>query len=305
MPDTLRFGINILQNIPYKELVQRWQQVEALGYDSLWLADHFATQFAPDGIWFDGWTLLGAMAQQTESIRIGPAVTSPTLHNPAMLAKRALTVDHISGGRLELGIGAGGVGSAWEEEMIGVPTWSLSQRVERFQEFIEIVDQMLRNPKTSFQGRYYNTNEVLMTPSPVQQPRPPLTIAAHGPKSLKIAAQYADTWNSYGKPRVTEEENWKAAREQSERLNQYCTEIGRDPSEIRRSFYPFVSGHRFAASTAAFLDFVGKYQEIGFTEFILTWLPEQARSMVGEGAITDYQTLERIAGEAIPRLMAD
>lgn len=301
----LRFGINILQNLPYAELVKRWQQVEALGYDSLWLADHYYMRFSPDGIWFDGWTLLAAMAEITNDIRIGTAVTSPTLHNPAMLAKWAMTTDHISGGRLELGIGSGGTGAGYEEEMIGAATWSRAQRVERFGEFVELVDRLLRNNKTSYQGHYYETKEAMMAPGPVQEPRPPLTIAAHGPKSLRIAARYADTWNTYGKAQVTEEENLRVAREQSELLDEYCVEMGRDPQEIRRSFYAFLGGHRFAASTDAFREFVGRYREVGFTEFILTWLPEDLSGMAGDAAITDYETLEQIATEAIPSLQSE
>jgi alkanesulfonate monooxygenase SsuD/methylene tetrahydromethanopterin reductase-like flavin-dependent oxidoreductase (luciferase family) len=301
----LCFGINILQNLPYAELVKRWQQVETLGYDSLWIADHFYLRFSPEGMWFDGWTLLAAMAETTNDIRIGTAVTSPTLHNPAMLAKRAMTIDHISRGRLKLGIGSGGTGAVQEEEMIGAPTRSRSQRVERFGEFVELVDRLLRNNKTSYHGRYYETKEAMMAPGTVQEPRPPLTIAAHGPKSLRIAARYADTWNTYGKAQVTEEENLRAVREQSEMLDEYCAELGRDPQEIRRSFYAFLGGHRFAASTDAFQEFVGKYREVGFTEFILTWLPDDASGMAGEGAITSYETLEQIATEAIPSLRSE
>ena len=300
----LRFGINILQNLPYDKLVRRWQQVEALGYDSLWIADHYALRMAPDGIWFDGWTLLAAMAATTDHIRIGTAVTSPTQHNPAMLAKRAMTIDHISEGRLELGIGSGGMGAAWEEEMIGAPASSLSQRVERFGEFVELVDTLLRNEKTSYQGQHYSTKETLMVPRPAQKPRPPLTIAAHGPKSLRIAAKYADTWNTFGKPMVTEDENLQAVREQSEMLDEQCAELGRDPQEIRRSFYAFLGGHRFAASTDAFHEFVGKYQEVGISEFILTWLPDDF-VVSGDAAIMDYETLERIATEAIPALRSE
>ena len=300
----LRFGINILQNLPYAELAKRWQQVEALSYDSLWLADHYYLRFSPDGVWFDGWTLLAAMAEATSDIRIGTAVTSPTLHNPAMLAKRAMTIDHISGGRLELGIGSGGAGAAHEERMIGVPTLSQAQRVERFGEFVELVDRLLVSHKASYQGRYYEAEEAMMAPGPLQEPRPPLTIAAHGAKSLRIAARFADTWNTYGKAHVTEEENLQAAREQSEMLDEYCSELGRDPQEIRRSFYAFLGGHRFAAWTDAFREFVGRFREVGFTEFILTWLPEDISGMAGDAAINNYEKLEQIATETIPSLQS-
>ncbi|MCI0710409.1 MAG: LLM class flavin-dependent oxidoreductase [Chloroflexi bacterium] len=305
MSQRLRFGINILQNLPYEQLVERWQKVDELGFDSLWGADHFGLRMHPEGIWFNGWTLLAAMATVTKRVRIGLAVTSPTQHNPAMLAKRAMTVDHISGGRLELGIGAGGVGSAWEEEMIGVTSsWTAGQRVERFREFVEIVDTMLRNPKSNYEGKYYKVKDALMIPSPVQKPRPPLTIAAHGTKSLKIAAQYADTWNSFGKGFVSETECFEAARQQMEQLDEYCAELGRDPKEIRRSFYPFGS-HRYGVSLQAFYDFVEPYREIGFTEFILTWLPKNVLPNVDDNLIMSDELLEQIAAEAIPKLRSE
>jgi alkanesulfonate monooxygenase SsuD/methylene tetrahydromethanopterin reductase-like flavin-dependent oxidoreductase (luciferase family) len=107
MSRELRFGVLILQNLPYLTLVDWWQQVEVLGFDSLWVADHFVEPRRPKDIWFDGWTLLAAMATHTSGIRIGTLVTSITLRNPAVVAKEAMTIDHISGGRLQLGIGAG------------------------------------------------------------------------------------------------------------------------------------------------------------------------------------------------------
>lgn len=302
MAHKLRFGINILQNLPYEQLVKRWQKVEELGFDSLWLADHFGAGINPEGTWFDGWTLLAAMATTTKRVRIGTAVTSPTQHNPAMVAKWAMTVDHISGGRLELGMGAGGMGSAWEEEMIGVSSsWTGGQRVERFREFIEIIDTMLQNLKSSYEGKYYKTKDTLMIPSPVQKPRPPLTIAAHGKKSLKIAAQYADTWNTYGKGWVSEKECFEAARQQMEQLDEYCAEIGRNPTEIRRSFYPF-GPHHSSASLQAFIDFVEAYREIGFTEFIMTWLPENFLPNIDSDLVMNQELLEQIATEALPKL---
>ena len=302
MGSNIQIGINILQNLPFSELSQRWKTVETLGFDSLWVADHFATKLAPDGIWFDGWSILTAMAAQTSRIKIGTAVSSPTLHNPALFAKKAMTVDHISEGRLALGIGAGGRSSAWEQKMIGVSPWSTSERIKRFEEFIIIVDQMLKNSKTSYRGKYYQVDEAIMVPLSVQSPRIPLTIAAHGKKSLQIAARFADTWNTYGKANVSERENLQAVKKQSLLLEEYCSQIGRDPKEIRKSFYPFMSAHRFAASKDAFYEFIGEYQELGFTEFILSWFPEDAYEIVGDGAITKRETLDWIALEAIQKI---
>lgn len=302
MNSKVQIGINILQNQPFPELSARWKTVEDLGFDSLWLADHFATRFRPDGIWFDGWSLLAAMAAKTSRIRIGTAVSSPTLHNPAMLAKRAMTVDHISGGRLVLGLGSGSIYSAWEREMIGEQPFSTHNRVTLFKEFVTIIDRMLREPRTTYVGKHYQVDDAIMVPLPVQKPRVPLMIAATGNKSLQVAARFADTWNTYGKADVSEQENWQAAKDQCDQLEAHCDQFGRDPGEIRKSFYAFTGGHRYAASRQAFYDFIGKYRELGFTEFIVNWFPEEARAFLGDEAITRRETLEWIATEAIPEL---
>src|SRR5215210_1654716 len=105
-----RFGIITIQNAPWATMVERWQHIEALGFDSVWVADHYVNPYQPTQPWFDGWTLLTALATQTTTIRLGALVTNITLHNPAVLARRALTVDHISNGRLEVGLGSGGAG---------------------------------------------------------------------------------------------------------------------------------------------------------------------------------------------------
>lgn len=302
MKHELRIGINILQNLPYEQLLDRWQLVDELGFDSIWLADHYGMNMDRQGLWFDGWTLLSAMATTTINSRIGLAVSSPTQHNPAMLAKWAMTIDHISGGRLEIGLGAGGMGSAWEEEMLGIKSsWTAGERVERFGEFVELLDTLLRNPSTSYEGKYYQTKDALMIPSPVQKPRPPLMLAGLGKKSLKIVAQYADTWNTYGKAFVSPQETLEVAKQQMQQLDKYCDEIGRDPSEIRRSFYPF-GPLPYGVSLQSFYDFIEPYRELGFSEFILTWLPENMP--VDKALLMSREVLEQIATQALPELKA-
>lgn len=300
MTHDVRVGISIPQNLPYEQLIKRVQFVDNLGFDSLWLSDHYGSSINPKSLWYDGWTLLSAIATMTSNIRIGLMVTSPTQHNPAMVAKWAMTVDHISNGRLELAIGAGGGSATWEEQMIGVKSdWTNAQRVERFREFVEVVDLLLQNPTSSYEGDYYRVKDAAMT-APIQQPRPPLTLAALGKKSIKVAAQYADSWNTLGKGFVSSQDTFDAAKHQMQLLDQYCEEIGRDPKAIRRSFYPF-GNLPYGVSVQAFQDFIAPYREIGFSEFIITWLPDNMPN-VDQSLLMTRQTLEKIAIEALPKL---
>ena len=141
MSHLLRFGVATVQNTSWETLVKRWQFIEQVGFDSLWVADHFTVWFRPyvDMPWFEAWTTLSSLATQTSKIRIGTLVTSITWRNPAWLARQALTVDHISHGRLELGLGTGVHGDLGHS-MTGIEDWTPRERVERFGEYVEIID---------------------------------------------------------------------------------------------------------------------------------------------------------------------
>ncbi|HUG16535.1 MAG TPA: LLM class flavin-dependent oxidoreductase, partial [Thermomicrobiales bacterium] len=191
-----RFGICIDQNLTWDETVKRWQYYERLGFDSIWDCDHYVQPSQPQGPYFEGWTLLAALATVTERARIGVLVSCNTFRHPALLAKQAVVVDHVSNGRLDLGIGAG-----WyvpEHQMFGIDFPEPKELVARFREAVELVDQFLRNDTTTYDGTYYQLASAPNRPGPVQQPRPPLVLGAHGPRMLGIVAEYADTWNSHG-----------------------------------------------------------------------------------------------------------
>lgn len=283
---TIRVGLCTDQNLPYSTLLEHWQLFDGLGFDSVWDCDHFMQPSRPTGPYFEGWTLLAALASHTSRIRIGVLVSSNTFRHPALLAKEAVTVDHISDGRLELGIGAG-----WyvpEHQAFGIPFPEPGELVDRFLEAVEVIDLQLRQEITSYNGRYYQLTEAPCRPRPIQQPRPPFTLGAHGRRMLKIVAQYAETWNSFG----TVEE----MRERGKILDDCCQAIGRDPTTLRRSLYGWASLMAVDpwASTDAFLDMVGRYREVGVSEFI-----------IDAPGPNQFSILEKVATDVLPRLRVD
>jgi F420-dependent oxidoreductase-like protein len=257
----LRFGICTDQNMTWEKTLERWRLFERLGFESAWDCDHYVQPSRPDGPYFEGWTLLAALAARTDRIRVGVLVSCNTFRHPALLAKEAVTVDHVSGGRLELGLGAG-----WyrpEHAMYGLEFPEPRELVDRFEEAVQIVDLLLTNERVTYEGRHYQLRDADFRPGPVQRPRPPLTIGAHGPRMLRIVARHANAWNSFG---TTEQ-----IRSRNAILDEACHEIGRDPSEIVRSLYYWVARADADcwSSMDAFHDVVGRYREAGINEFIL------------------------------------
>jgi F420-dependent oxidoreductase-like protein len=285
MSQTLRFGICTDQNLPWPLLVERWQLFERLGFDSVWDCDHYIQPSRPTGPYFEAWTLLAGLAARTERIRIGVLVSCNTFRHPALLAKEAVTVDHISNGRLELGLGAG-----WyrpEHEQFGIDFPAAGELVGRFREAVEVVDRLLCDEITTYNGQYYQLTDAASRPRPVQQPRPPLTLGAHGPKMLGIVARYADVWNSFG----TVEE----MRARNQILDEQCARIGRDPGDIVRSLYGWAAMMPDDpwSSIDAFQDTIGRYRAAGVNEFII----DQPRD-------EQLAVLERVATEVLPKLRA-
>lgn len=283
-PSQRTFGMQTIQHWTWDQTRERWAWFDELGFDSLWLTDHFVRTAQPDSPYFEAWTLLSALAMVTTRPRIGVLVSSNTFRHPALLAKQAVTLDHISGGRLELGIGAG-----WyvpEHEMFGIDFPPTRELVDRYEEALELIDRYLRNDTTTFEGAWYSLKDAPNRPPPVQLPRIPFVLGAHQPRMIRLAARYADTWNSRGT--VAE------IRERNAMLDGACVEQGRDPAEVRRSLL-YVIAHMSEedpwASVDAFTDFVGRFSEAGIQEFIFQ-PPEPHR----------YPLLERIAAEVIPTL---
>ena len=224
----LRFGIKVAQmGGSYAEVLEAWLEADRLGFDTGWLHDHLLNQNDITRPEDEGWTVLTALLVQSRRIRGGLMVTANTFRHPGVLAKIATTVDVVSGGRLEIGLGAG-----WFEEehrQYGLALPPLSERMARLEEASQVLEALWTAPRASFAGVHYQLREAIHEPKPVQRPHPPLVIGTSGERlGLRIAARHAQTWNM---ARATPEE---FARK-SARLDQHCREIGRDPAEVERS----------------------------------------------------------------------
>ncbi len=296
----MRFGIYVVPNQPWAELERRWLLVEELGFDSVWGCDDLYWSETRGGICFDGLVVLAAMAARTTRVRIGTLMLSlPIRDNPAVLAKEIIALDHLSNGRLEVGFGAGILEG--DHTGAGHEFWAKDERIARFAEAVEILDRALREEVVSYEGRYYRTTDLWTSPGPVQRPRPPLVIGAHSAGMLRIAAAFADTWNSWGGWVATEDEAFKRTVERSHRLDDICIEVGRDPASIVKSFLVFESTGNFEvtpptralSSEEAFRDLVGRYAAIGMSELIF-YFPESEEDRAG---------LEKVAA-ALPELRA-
>jgi len=202
-------------------------------------------------------------------------------------------VDHLSGGRIEIALGVGDPSAG--EGAAGV-TWTAGERVRRFDEFVDLFDRLLTNEVTSFEGEFYRCTDAETVPLPLQRPRPPITIAAHGPKMLEIAARRADAWSSWGGYDLeTEEQMFAVTRERSLRLDDLCVAAGRNPAAIRRSLCVFPPLTPWE-SVEYFRDLVGRYGRIGIDEYVLYW-PRAWRD-----APHEERVFEQVCAEVLPAL---
>jgi len=275
----LRLGLkNSGQDTTVQALRDVWRIADEAGFHHVWDFDHLAS-IGAGGTGrpvYEGWTLVAAMAASTRRVRFGCMVTGNTYRHPALLAKMAVTVDHLSGGRLEFGIGA-----AWaeaEHQMYGVE--GLDHRVGRLRESLDAMISLWTQDRTTIEGRYYHFTDAIANPKPIQKPHPPIWIGAGGTQMMAVVARYADVWNSAG-PASPEQ-----AAEKSRRLDDACHELGRDPASIRRSTQHFWDGRE----KGQLLDLVGRYFELGFSEQII--------NLQGP----DHARVAEAAAEALPEL---
>lgn len=285
----LRFGLFLSQASKSLAQVQdEFALAEELGFDTAYLVDHLVdTDGPPDQPCLESWTLLAALATWTSRIRLGVLVTSNTFRHPAVLLKSAVTVDHLSHGRLILGLGTGW--HADEHRRYGIDLPEPAERVDRFAEAVELISLLMAQERTTFAGRHYRLDDAPLQPRPVQQPRIPILIAAHRPRMLRLAARFADQWDTFAEiPGAATEGVTSGLAAQLQALDAACREIGRDPAEIRRSTWATADVWQ---SEERYLEFVRHHQMIGFTD-LTTVLPGPAARPL----------LRHVATEVLPAL---
>jgi alkanesulfonate monooxygenase SsuD/methylene tetrahydromethanopterin reductase-like flavin-dependent oxidoreductase (luciferase family) len=267
-----RFGVLLNQDASLPELRDRWRQIEEMGFHQIFVADHMGDYRDLGGTWFDGWTVLAAMAAETRRVRIGTLVSNPILRGPALLAKEAVTVDHLSGGRLEIGIGTGI--APFDHAAMGSDPWLPKERLGRFAEYVEMVDGLLRGGGRPyrFEGRWYRAAAAPTAPEPVQSPRPPIIVAGQSPTALRVAAERADGWNTHGPFGATVDEIVDLTRRQNERLDELCVAAGRDPGTVRRSVLLFGPLDPWTSGVEA-PEMVERLAAAGISEFVVAWPP--------------------------------
>ncbi|MEV7613168.1 LLM class flavin-dependent oxidoreductase [Streptomyces sp. NPDC089799] len=278
----------------------QWLRAERLGFHTAYTYDHLAWRSFRDGPWFGALPTLTAAATATERLRLGTLVTSPNFRHPVTLAKELISLDDISGGRITLGIGAGGNG--YDATTLGQEGWTPRERADHFAEFVPLLDRLLTEGTVTERGRFYAAEEARNIPGCVQRPRLPFAVAATGPRGLKLAAAHGQAWVTTGDPKLyeegTPEQSVAAIRGQLEKLGKACADLGRDVAELDRilltGFTP--EQNSVLASVDAFVDFAGRHRELGFTEIVIH-SPIQDSQFAADEAV-----FERIATEAVAQL---
>jgi len=298
---SVRFGATICQLVPFPLLRDDFVFAESIGLDNAWVIDQFWIDGVPEVPLLEAWTTLAALAVETERIRIGAMVTNVSTRNPGMLAKSILTVDQISGGRVDAA--AGGGFYPVEHAALGVDFLDGPGRGERLREAVEILDRALRGDTVTFDGVHYRLSDATFRPTPTQLPRPPLWVAAQATRSLRVAVRYADAVVSLGEAGKGIAESLPAFRARMERVDELCVEEGRDPATFRRCYFAGWAYEPVFASVEAMAELVGRYVEAGATDFTF-YLYNPAEPLL-EGFVTEHRAatrdqFERVAAEVFP-----
>lgn len=272
---TLRTGVVILPDLRWPQARNRWREAEQRGFHAAWTYDHLSWRTLRDGPWLGAIPLLTAAAATTTTIRLGTLVTSPNFRHPALLAKDVMTLDEVSGGRFELGIGAGGSGP--DATALGTPAPGPTERADRFEDFARALDTMLRAPSGSYDGPYFQAPAYRTLPGCTQQPRVPFTIAATGPRALAVAAEFGACWVTFGPTKGDgTPENWYAGvTKQVSRLEEACDR------HIRRMALVSFDAAWADGTKDRWQDFTARITDLGFTDVVIHWPRPQDPCLAG------------------------
>jgi alkanesulfonate monooxygenase SsuD/methylene tetrahydromethanopterin reductase-like flavin-dependent oxidoreductase (luciferase family) len=283
----MRFGIAILPEYRWKDAERRWRRAEELGFDHAWTYDHLTWGGLQDSPWYGTTPTLTAAATVTSTIKLGTFVTSPNFRHPLALTRDILAIDDVSDGRFLCGIGSGG---SLDATIQGGPDLTPRQKVDRYIEFVTLLDTLLTTDGVDFKGEYFETRNGRTLPGCVQQPRVPFILAGNGPRSLRFAATHGDAWMTTGGEGDDLDTWFASVTDLSHRLDDLL-----DGRHLDR--YLSLDSVVFALSSPAlFTDVVGRAAELGFTDVIVHW-PRAEGVYAGSEDL-----LEQIAAEVVPGL---
>ena len=292
----MQIGLVILPTDPWTAARRQWEWADDVGFSTAWTYDHVRWGGMPDGPWHAAVPVLAAAASVTKRIRLGTLVATPNFRHPVTLARDALALDDISGGRLDLGLGPGSEG--FDAAALGQSPWSPAERLERFAEFLAVLQPIVEgaaSTRTTMQTEHYGANEAPSTPGAVQQPLP-LTIAAGGRKGLRLAATHGCNWVTIGPTGPVERTPGsvlEAVRRQVDQLREACADAGRDPATIGKVLL-WMPYEPLITSPDQFDAIAGPYIELGFDQFVLHH-PDQTGPFSG-----DVKAFEQIAARYAP-----
>lgn len=289
----MRYGIVILADQRWQHAARRWQQAEAMGFDHAWTYDHLGWRSLVDGPWFDAVPTLTAAATVTSAIRLGTLVASPNFRHPVSFARQLTALDDISNGRFVLGLGASAGGESFDAKVLGDPPLSPRARVDRFTEFADLLDQVLRTDHVNFAGRYYQAVDARNLPGCVQRPRIPFVMAGNGPRSIALAARLGDGWVTTGQPSASPEDWWRSVADAISRFTEALIGAGRDPAQVPTYVSLDASGVYALSSAAVMTDAAGRAAELGFTDVITHW-PRPDGPYAGQESV-----LEKVAAQMV------
>jgi alkanesulfonate monooxygenase SsuD/methylene tetrahydromethanopterin reductase-like flavin-dependent oxidoreductase (luciferase family) len=294
----VRFGLIILPDQRWRQSARRWRLAEEYGFDHAWTYDHLGWRSLVDGPWFDAVPTLTAAAFGTERIRLGTMVASPNFRHPVSFMRQLTALDDMSGGRILLGLGAGAGGASFDTRVLGERSLTPRQRVDRFGEFAELLDLLLRTDHVTWSGDYYRAVDARNLPGCVQVPRIPFVLAADGPRSIAIAARLGDGWVTTGGGSAGGLDVWwRRVGDGIARFTDALTAAGRDPGAVPTYLSVDASGIFALRSAAYFAEVAGHAAELGFTD-VITHYPRPDEPYAGDESVLESVAVDVLASRA-------
>ncbi|GGT29153.1 LLM class flavin-dependent oxidoreductase [Streptomyces purpureus] len=285
----------ILPERRWREARDQWVRAEEFGFDHAWTYDQLMWRWLRNDPWFGAVPTLAAAAAVTSRITLGTMVATPTYRHPVTLAKELMTLEDVAEGRFVCGLGAGAGGL--DDRVVDPTERTPRQRAERFGEFVDLLDSLLRERVTTYTGTHYTVEDVPMNPGCLTAPRVPFAVAATGPRGMRLAARHAATWITAGPPgrfdALPYEETLATVKEQLSRLDEACERTGRDPATLDRLLLTGAMVGGTLDSVEAYRDAAGRFGDLGITDFVVHWPRE---SFPYQGSL---KVLEQVAAEVL------